>query len=708
MSELSTTDIPGWVHTSLQGEEIFDASIPAELQLPEDSTPVVLNNEVAHLFESSERDLYHVSKNHGRSYEMGPNASRNRLARIAIWHDEVDNPYTSFSLKGNNFSRGTVMESSTAPSGYIPMGLLESDALLRVIRSSRMLRQAGISTEWISRVFEPQSLIYKGELVSQEEYKRRLLVDTANEKGIEEMVKISSALEPMTFFITGRSMEINDRLADFNLDTPKTASDRMKHIFRVYNATHSNDEDFRPLYYSREADRTRFFRHIFPSLLGENLAKLHNIGLVHTFPTLSNVTILGGIIDLDSVRGLPLEMDDKPVGRTDMHKDLAMITDYDHDPLAIKELYTQLYRLGLTKQPGDFIWAQAELVDAYRHVRDQAPLKRDRIIDELYLSGVNHNFDGPLTWEAYKALYKGEAHKMSKMIWTLSGKRAEGIWEIDHLKTVAGQEIDAELHSISLDLENPNDTVNLTLEHFKTLEKEVRRSADIEAYSPTDIVKDIEAHIDQFPRLRALIPDEQTRARVITSMTTTLAIKASEVIAKNFEPEIKQLISEAVDTVTREFLDNLSEDSWRTYVIKLDSFKDLGERPADGFRVMNQKSVFGYGDMDFEEFVQRIQQEDLRIILSSQKIESEDHYYFTAKGFTQRLMISDAIKPRLHGLYVSDEGYNVVGATIENSIEDTTYIAWICEPQTEGEKPVVVIRHRNVADAEARLDTKAQ
>lgn len=706
MSELSTTDIPGWVHTSLQGEDIFDATIPSTLRLPDDSTPVVLDEEVAHLFEPSAIELRHVSKHHGRSYELGPNATRNRLGRIAVWRDEVDNPYTSFSLKGNNFSHGTVMESSTAPSGYIPMGLLESDALLRVIRSSRMLREAGISTEWISRVFEPQHLIYKGELVSQQEYKRRLLLDTANEKGIEEMVNISAALEPMTFFITGRSMEINDRLADFSYDTKDTAPARLKHIFRVYNATHVDDEGFKPLYYSNQADRTRFFRRIFPSLLGINLAKLHNMGLVHTFPTLSNVTILGGLIDLDSIKGEPLLMEDIAINRADTHNDLATITDYDHPSLALKDLYRKLSQLGITKDTGDYIWAQAQLVDSYQNTRIAAPLKRDRTVDRLYISGVNQLIDGAASWKSYMELYKRESKRMAADIWDAEVDVFKHVWSPEVLKVLVSHELDNILRDITKGLSGVDERESLTLEDLNDkLSGPVRHTANFDAISAEKIASKIETNIEKYPSFLSLVPDKTIRLRILTSLSTTLAIEAAEGMKKHNESEMKDMLDETIRNVVSEFLENLSEDNWRPYVSHMKSFEYLEKQPAIDFTILDQKATYGYGDVALENVLKQAKQDGLAVTVAPYEINDNDRFYFTYKGFTQRALLTDGKQFQLNPLHVSDLDYDVVGISFDtDALKDTSYIAWICEPQSPDTKQVIVIQHKDSKVAQQMID----
>lgn len=333
MAKQEVIDVGGWVHDSLQGDPITTTSeLPKRLQLEPDSVPVAVDSMPVGLEDhSSSHRLYSLGENHGRSYELNSSARMRTMGRIAVWHDEFSNPYTSHSLKGNNFSKAEVMRNLTAPSGYTAYGLLESNSLVRVVRSSHALREAGVSTEWINRVFEPKELLFDGELVSQREYKKRLINTVYKDKGIEKATRIAGVLQSLTFFVTSRSMEINDRPLDLLTDTKPQAQKRLAYIFRVYNELHQQDEDFQPLSIDKGADIARYATYVLPSLLGKNMARLHNAGLAHHFPVLGNVHALGGMIDLDSVTGERLDLDDEPVGVEAMLYDMYRLVQDDKD-----------------------------------------------------------------------------------------------------------------------------------------------------------------------------------------------------------------------------------------------------------------------------------------------------------------------------------------------------------------------------------------
>ncbi len=64
-----------------------------------------------------------------------------------------------------------------------------------------------------------------------------------------------------------------------------------------------------------------------PKLIAYNLALMHDAGLVHSFPSTGNTTQLGGLVDLDGVRGAPLGLDDEELKVEDYVRDIAYYTE---------------------------------------------------------------------------------------------------------------------------------------------------------------------------------------------------------------------------------------------------------------------------------------------------------------------------------------------------------------------------------------------
>ncbi len=697
MDRLPTTNVPGWLHPSLQGEVISGVDVPPHSFLTDTHTPVVISAEHALIHESSGIELTRVSRGHGRSFELGPNSDRtaNRLGRVALWHDEFDNPYTSYSLKGNNFTYSTIMESVTAPSGYIPMGLLESDALLRVVRSSRLLREAGVSTEWINRVFEPQELLYKGEPVSQEEYKRRLLLDTANERGIEEMAKIAAAIEPMTFFITGRSMEINDRLADFSHDTPEQARKRLQRIFAVYNATHTEDDDFKHLQPARQEDRHRFFKKVFPRLLGENIAKLHNADLVHSFPTLSNVTILGGVIDLDSIKGVPLAMDDAPITAGDRANDIATITDYGDPALEIRELYKRVSNLGLISQAHYFLDAQNELVETYKAVRTPFPRKQDRLVERMAIEAANTYIAGTRPFAAYMDLSKRESRRALSEIWQGLRSIAEKGWSDENMAQEARNALDVRLSILTREL-GPNGKIVLTKELLAPARKYFpldTKNLLLEFHNHFPVLAekiDEEMHLE---KLRSYLPDKHARLRVLVSVMSAASRHVSQEALNEVGVEaIEQEISECVDKEIDAFLERVKPQDWQVASHHLDGFDVVKDVPANSVLVFEQKTRHSFEGVDMTSLIKSTLKAGIPVVTSERNRAFDPSYFvFPDDTLTARDVYSDGIGFKLTKLNIRDIDRQTLAAIYDTaSPVPVSYVAMLCE-STESDEYVLYI-----------------
>jgi hypothetical protein len=346
MSEASIY-VSGWRHDFIQDHEVDRAGVPFRPELFHDEIPAVITPEYAEALGSisikHSVDISQLSPFHGRSYEIG----RDEGPKL-VFGDQYGNKYTSYTLKGNNFKKQDIIGSLTAPSGYIPFGLQEDDALLRILKASDLLRKNNIPTEWIHGVFEPKELLFDTELLDQATYKQRLLNKMLETTEPEEAAKIAKAIAPMTFFITSRAMETGHRISDFAYDeTLDEVKNRLSKIYATYNITHRDDENFVPLSAESYEDNQRFFTQTFPRLRAESLAKLHQSGLVHKFPVLGNVTALGGIIDLDSVHGEPLGIGDKPITYDDVLNDLYIAFESFSFGPTIEIVMSSLRRFGL-------------------------------------------------------------------------------------------------------------------------------------------------------------------------------------------------------------------------------------------------------------------------------------------------------------------------------------------------------------------------
>lgn len=353
MGELRVEHVPCFLHTEIQGEIIPDTpecfpftkefldgvlqSCPVVVEIIKDEDDRCETGLLG--IEEGNIGLHRITSNHGRSYELSLGIAHDINRPLAVWADEKDNVYSSLSLKGNNFSNPHLIKSATAPSEYIPFGLQETDSFLRVMRASRMMTEANIGTEKIIRVIEPKMFRVPAfdldtdlpkenefEYVPLAECKRRLLIDHWNQtadspNATDEFAKASKAISEMSFFITLRAMSVGNRILDLS-GAKESFIPQLEHIFRVLEPTIVHDDGEGPLSTDNKEHIDWYFTNYLPTRIGVNLAKLHKLGLMHTFPTAGNINALGDLIDLDSVKGAPLGLGDKELTDEDYFSDL--------------------------------------------------------------------------------------------------------------------------------------------------------------------------------------------------------------------------------------------------------------------------------------------------------------------------------------------------------------------------------------------------
>ena len=348
---LDTDTVETFPHLAIAGEPVDTEGLPFNENFFRGEVPVALNI----MSGASDGVLFSPGEGHGRSYELVlPTAESGEVVEIP-WQDRFANPYTVLITKGNNFSKAEVLRHDAAPSGFIPHGLQEGDALLRVLRSSYLLRQAGIDTEWIVRIQEPKQLHYEGEFVPPPEYKRRIISDLLARTALagagvkqpdkgrdplseEEISEIAKVLQGMDFFITLRAMATPYRITDI-VRPGYLNYTALKRVFEDYNAiARFREPDLASIklplalnlpevedVQDRDTDIEQYFSEVLPKLMALNLARLHNLGLMHDFPHLGNFTGLGGLVDLDSVKGSGLELGDPQVTKKQIARDFWCI-----------------------------------------------------------------------------------------------------------------------------------------------------------------------------------------------------------------------------------------------------------------------------------------------------------------------------------------------------------------------------------------------
>ncbi len=272
--------------------------------------------------------LIKTSPIHGRSYEV----VFGRTQRI-LWQDEYGNLFTALNTKGNNLTQPSVRLNGNSPSGYLIYGLQDSYATLRILKASRLLRREEIDTEVVVGLLEPTALPVEGKMITVEEYKQYLLRTVWEEDAAEDpessshriprsqLPELAKALFEARFFVSVRGLQINERLED--LERVLGHEDQMRSLFKTaFDFVNKNEElkakrdkGYKPARFDAESDEDikSYLTEYLPKRVATNLARMHNLGLVHWFPHIGNISMVGSFYDLDTIRGEALEMGDEPV-----------------------------------------------------------------------------------------------------------------------------------------------------------------------------------------------------------------------------------------------------------------------------------------------------------------------------------------------------------------------------------------------------------
>lgn len=304
--------------------------------------------------------LIKISQSHGRSYE----ARLDGLENI-IWQDQYGNSFSSLTLKGNNLTSPRIFEQDNAPSGYAYFGLQDSDSIKRILKVSDLLRKNHIDTEMIVGVLEPLKLPYEGKDITLNALKRKLvqnfweqsqqLNSTQDQSSVlNELTAVSKALNETTFLITLRAMAVPERLDDLKFcSSEEDLVTIMKRAFLFVNNLQrkmaKESPGNTPVFFNINEPQSifRYLTDYLPKKAAANFARLHNLGLVHSYPHAGNITITGALVDLDSVKGHATECGDSLVTEEMMSKE---VTDFLNEALdVISPLIQKFPNLGSFK-----------------------------------------------------------------------------------------------------------------------------------------------------------------------------------------------------------------------------------------------------------------------------------------------------------------------------------------------------------------------
>jgi hypothetical protein len=288
-----------------------------------------------------------------------------------IWQDEYGNPYASISYKGNRGQHIDVTAGTSDPRGLRFNGLQTTYAIQRCMRASELLREAGVETEHITAVLLPSVIPHRNAVVSQSALKSELYMDKvfgnlerkleepddpnqpkafrlANPEQFErrfsddELEALNQAFNESNFVVTERAMLTSNRLFDLMQNDKADITRQLDKAIRLhailgnFETTADHNQDYR-----------RYLGEFLPATLGKHIATIHNLGLAHRMLHTGNLTVTGGIVDLDSVVGpaIGLEERDNNVSDVDLLLDFAEYF-YDHHGIStIKAIIDHVSKL---------------------------------------------------------------------------------------------------------------------------------------------------------------------------------------------------------------------------------------------------------------------------------------------------------------------------------------------------------------------------
>jgi hypothetical protein len=272
---------------------------------------------------------------HGRNIEV--------LAdRVAI-KDKYGNRFGSLCIKGCDFSDPHFMPSPTAQRDHVVNGLQESLVMERVLRASQLLRKKGIGTEYILGLSQPLTFPVPdsanqiaGRLMDLPEFldtmAGRYAVEQVDEEGktpVEALAiktELIDRFKDCDYLISFRAMDAPFRLGEIaDLDQFEALRE-----FLFEQPLRKRAKRF-----IKKATPDSFVERVAAPMFGENLGKMHKLGVAHKFLHSNNISALGSIVDLDSVYGAPLGLGDAEVDAdgyiTDVSQAIRSIMDVFND-----------------------------------------------------------------------------------------------------------------------------------------------------------------------------------------------------------------------------------------------------------------------------------------------------------------------------------------------------------------------------------------
>ncbi|MDB5164619.1 MAG: hypothetical protein JWL89_245 [Candidatus Saccharibacteria bacterium] len=326
-----------------------------------------------------------LSRDHGRSLEI-------RADSVYV-EDQHGNRYSSLNIKGCDLSNPHFYKTLTAARDYIIYGLQESIVMERIVQASNILRAAEVGTEYICGLVMPTSFpldtkatgldtkrpVELPELL--EHLAERFAGDQENHpdtSALEAKVEMIERFKDCHYLITYRAMDTPFRFKELANSQNYAAFQDFSYD---HNGTHKNSIGA----FIKKHEMPNYVKRLFAPNLGKNVAKMHDAGLYHGFLVEGNITALGSIVDLDSCRGEPLGLDDKPITQLDMFKDVAECLRTISEVLGKHSYDTSSSRINRQEAQKYIHWAAQNFLRFYVEERFDKKAERKRFLEEFLL-----------------------------------------------------------------------------------------------------------------------------------------------------------------------------------------------------------------------------------------------------------------------------------------------------------------------------------
>jgi len=270
---------------------------------------------------------------------------------------------------------------------------MESTYISRIKAVSDFMRSHGLATERVLSVRPLEKVPYKGRQISIKQWKEITIQDPPKEAlsfASKEMADpqhgMFEFLERSQFCVIERDYPIAERIRDLGeILNEKQAEEIFSKIFKFINFRDHTNFDAQD-----KDDQKQYLVDYLPTKMGRYLGKLHFLGLTHGYPTRHNWLVSGDLVDLDSVKGAPLLLNDPKITDEDIKLDITRTM------LAISNCLTLLRSSGQIFDPNSetdpLKEALSNFIAAYIQERERQPTrglqkltgKRTTIKDNLF------------------------------------------------------------------------------------------------------------------------------------------------------------------------------------------------------------------------------------------------------------------------------------------------------------------------------------